>query len=300
MKELFLLPLSKIIGDDRLKVFKEMGISAKATDFCGWNYGWYTDTTKDKPAATEGDFIKNVVVIGDDEEVTAFPVESTLAGIRPAVKYSDIKDECKNKIDLGNGISLVEYGEYPQKVIGESEYYKLNAELYKGEARFTGKTYSAYVRKGRKAFSGTNFELDEIIRVEDGKKYVIKCSVVYEVEPLTWLVDEENDIAITRDIICSGVKYEPMKFLTQEDIQNWFFTNYNRLGYHYIPYTIVDGKVRLDESMIKEVLDCNGFSLERANMTANNYIKNTLAYDIVPSDVKVDMQCSEKPKVYNK
>lgn len=147
-------------------------------------------------------------------------------GARPVVSYSSIKPYCKNK-RTNNGLIEVEYGEFPQtddtKNFDELErLYKNNKLTTTGkkyttdsfstdytEKFFKPKQYTEYEYKGNKYIrfvsnylTYNNTSLSDNRKAKRGEIYWVR------VEPIVWLVDEQEDIAVTKKIIFSGVRYD--------------------------------------------------------------------------------------------
>ena len=67
-------------------------------------------------------------------------VETSMSGIRPVMKYSQIKDFC-NVVNSNGNIKYVTFGEYPQNVVGKSLAKTLFNCMAQGKLSYTGKTY---------------------------------------------------------------------------------------------------------------------------------------------------------------
>ncbi|MBR1679121.1 MAG: hypothetical protein IJ704_00560, partial [Bacilli bacterium] len=121
----------------------------------------------------------------------------------------------------------VEYGEYPQTIVDEGYSSELERAYNSGNIRTTGKTYTTdpvkynkyddsfrprshveYEYNGRKYI---RFEGDYNCRGEvlsDGRTIVSGKPYWVAVEPITWLVDERANIALSKKLIFSGVQFK--------------------------------------------------------------------------------------------
>jgi len=223
---------------DNLDIFDNYGTQAVITDFsillggCVDDYtingsvnledrvGWYWTKSKNEnyvcSVDNEGDLF-------DDDN------EERSTGARPAINYSIIKHNISNAVRGVDGVLRVEYGEYPQKAVDENMQEKLEKAFTYRVLKETGKTYTTdsqkydaysskfkpqtlkeYEYEGKKYvrviansyFDGNEFQLSS------GDEYVDGDYVWVEVSPITWLVDEEEDIAVSEKILFAGVQFE--------------------------------------------------------------------------------------------
>ena len=234
--ELDLLEENQIFGDNRLNIFKKYGNQAAITDFAillgsyvsmfhikegneykyRTNYWWLkTDNNN-----------HNAFVVGTDGNINFFDINRRDGGIRPKLSYSSISNFSFNKNKTTNKIIEIEYGEYPQYIVDEKNSNELESVYKNGKIKITSKEYivdSVYMNaydikfnerklieykyNGQKyiRFIGdSNCEektLSDGRRIKEGEIYWVK------VDPITWLVDEEKNIAITKKIIVSGVQF---------------------------------------------------------------------------------------------
>jgi len=159
------------------------------------------------------------------------PPYPRMIGARPSISYESIKD----KINVVNekDIFEVEFGEYPQTITKKEISVSLE-ELYEQNLlNKTGKVYSAdninsldsYTPFEYRSFEEYEYQNNKYIRflvgvnpqafklsneeiVEEDKVYWIK------VEPIKWIVDIEEDIMISKDILFAGIQMD-------KDITNW-------------------------------------------------------------------------------
>ena len=155
-------------------------------------------------------------------------------GIRPVVPYSAIKSMATLNRRVMNGVCEVECGEYPQQVASDVITRKLERLFLNGDLTTTDKTYTFFRKENN------NFNTDKYIPtvcseyVHDGKKYIrIKHIgdpvefdddpglpfpnkriintgdyVWVEVSPVTWIVNERDNVAVSEQILLSGIRYD--------------------------------------------------------------------------------------------
>jgi hypothetical protein len=137
------------------------------------------------------------------------------------------------------------FGEYPQTVVGVSVSNKLSILYDLGELEETGKIYtldSSHNSNSNAKFMARYFieyELNghKYIRfltdnsycngnfLSDGRKIYPNSIYWVSVEPITWIVDNKNNIALSKNILLSGIQYNNYDKDNQEfedsDIYNY-------------------------------------------------------------------------------
>ena len=228
----------KEIKEDGLLSLLIFRPSAAVTYFAaklGGFKGWATDTVKTKiPPYPRNEGAYEHVIVDENGKLSTTSQSSTNVGIRPAISYDEIKDEC---VEVGTdhcGITYVTYGEYPQTValLDADELLSLKE---------TGKQYDIPTRAksdslGHLLFDENGFPYAQGIRKssfnqhhyfprpeedelgialpyrkakeyisESGNKYVKVNNEWFKVQPIKWRVEKENNIAITENVIAGGV-----------------------------------------------------------------------------------------------
>ena len=183
-------------------------------DRTGW---WWTKTPYDDDAG----------VVDISGNSCSSNVGKRSGGARPALPYSSISSISSNGVRGSSGIIEVEYGEYPQTIVDEGYSRELERLYNSNNLRTTGKSYTTdsvryqcsdtpfrarkhteYEYNGRKyiRFVGdsncSNEELSDGRTIESGKPYWVA------VEPITWLVDERANIALSKKLIFAGVQFK--------------------------------------------------------------------------------------------
>ena len=216
---------------ENLGILKNDGIRVAITDFslllgvetflfnnqiCLW---WWTKTSNNS----------NYACTCDIDRINGFDWEAITrrnGGIRPAIKYSSIKNMVQNEKKV-NGIKEVEFGEYPQTIVSKDEsdeldkLYSINALLITGKNYTTDSYHYLQIGPSFSARTHTEYEYNgsKYIRfvadlnckekfLSDGRKLEINKPYWVKVEPVIWLVDENDDIALCEKVIASGLQFD--------------------------------------------------------------------------------------------
>lgn len=261
-------------GENRLSIFAKNDDDALMTDFAGLlgcrSYGG--NTIRDYEMETgrivsEGYgcywakdklYEEDALYIGAD--MNSFEAFRRYFGARPATSYSSIRDYVSNGCRNEDGIIEVEYGEYPQQAASNELQEQLNEALDAGNLELTGKTYtidSTKVENVSQKFKPQIleeyvFNNKRYVRVkanlynlyaEKLNRYMFSNGKIYakgdyawvEVQPIKWLVDDEEDLAVSKYVLYAGI---PFKF-----------------GRHYNgDFKRTDQKVFLDNIFSKEIV----------------------------------------------
>lgn len=216
---------------------------------------------------------------GDDAGLYREESYSRNIGARPVVTYSSISNLVTNKVRDKNGILEVEYGEYPQTVV-EEDFARIlenefrNMSHSNSEMEKTGKSYTTdslsyddyskifkprthieYEYKGKRyiRFVGDWNCKDEVLsdgrEIEEGSPYWVR------VEPIKWIIIEEEDIALCKKIIFAGIQYS---------YYDKYIHNFDEC----------DIKVFMDKFFSKEILPSNLY-IASQNEEMSNTEKNT-------------------------
>ena len=230
MDEITLLNEEQILVYNELSILNKINSRAKITDFAVLLGGYHNTFIEIR--RTGYYWIKSnskYNIINDYGYKDYDNIKHRDNGIRPVMSYSNIKNDISNEIINENGIKEIGYGEYPQKTVNKKLQDELE-ELYQNNKLIkTGKTYTTDSRKWNDY--DEDFLPQEHIEYEfDDKKYVrVKANSWYEgrifvlsngegygngnyvwveVSKVKWLVDEENDIALSKDILVAGIQFD--------------------------------------------------------------------------------------------
>ena len=234
--EVTLLKEEQIFGKNRLKIFDEYGTKAAITDFAillgGFvsNHYYYNNSNslEDRTGfywTSSDDKLNDTRVVYENGYRFLFNVYKRHVGVRPALPYSSISSNVSNIVKVKNGILEVEYGEYPQYIT--KNVLDLDRAFFTQKLKKTGKFYTtdsvANIYYNTPFLSRSHIEYEYIGKkyikiienldaldssLSDGKS-VIKGGVYWvEVSPIKWLVDVEKDIAISKNILVSGIQFD--------------------------------------------------------------------------------------------
>ena len=242
MVDITLLEEKQVIGDQTSKVFKNLGVKSRITDFAILLGGdvsnkFYTLLPqtlhldeRTAPWATRSVYQNQFFykIRPDGIYDRGFANDRTV-GIRPCTSYSSIKDFGHVAYTTAD-IPIVNYGWYPQTIVSDNSVVDDLEDAY-GELIFgTNNEYtvdSIYKDFPSEPFKPRIFDefehpygsgkryiriigdrnsngmtLSDGTVVEIGKPYWIK------VEPIRWYIDKEMDLAISEKIICAGIQMD--------------------------------------------------------------------------------------------
>ena len=192
--------------------------NAKASDFakalgvqCD-NQGfakWWSQTNQSRHMVA----IFNPEFNGEDWELAQ---ERTI-GIRPVIRFSSLELDM-NSVAIGDdGLKYATFGEYPQKIPSALTQDVLNDAFNKNRMTLTGKKYT--VDRVENNSLRDPFRKLELSEYEySGHKYIMvknssatipnmdNCWV--EVTPIEWIIDSENHIAISKNVLISGIQFD--------------------------------------------------------------------------------------------
>ena len=227
-----------IFGKKALSIFEKYGTKAAITDFAILLGGYVSiNTINDSNELKDRTGLYWTKTNHNNTDARAVNwsgidgcgiVYERRGGCRPALPFSSISSIASNRVRGNYGVLRVEYGEYPQYVVDKNEQdilenlYNSNllnptGKVYTTDSRkydeydkdFVPNTLTEYEYNGRKfvkviansAFDGNEFKLS------NGESYKDGDAVWVEVSPITWLVDEEKDIAVSERIIVAGIQF---------------------------------------------------------------------------------------------
>ena len=256
MYRMTLLSIDQVFGDKKIDIIKKYGTKSIITDFSilldGFvlndfyiNGGFFlkdrTGTWLSK-TSYDDDNIYFVDHRGCKNYTSNLRRQS---GIRPVLLWHSELNQANKKSH--ENIIEVNYGEYPQSIVSESKSCELEILYELDELETTGKIYttdSARNSDSNAKFMGRDFieyefEGDKYIRFVTEKSYcngnflsdgrIIHPNNVYwvKVEPITWIVDLNKNMAITKDIIVAGIQYNNYNKINTkfEDSDMYIFLN---------------------------------------------------------------------------
>ena len=227
----------QLFGNNQLDIISRYGTKCAITDFSILLGGYvssddYTsegNTRKDRTGWwwTKTPYNNDARVVNLYGNCCWITVDGRYGGARPALPYSSIQSISSNGVRGASGIKEIEYGEYPQTIVDENYSRELERAYNNGSLRTTGKNYTT--DSVRYQDYDTNFRPRAHTEYEyNGSKYIrfvgdsncdgevlsdgrtIQSGNTYwvRVEPITWLVDERANIALSKKLIFSGVQFK--------------------------------------------------------------------------------------------
>lgn len=238
-KEEKVIPKVKLLNKDELEILDKVNyhlISGEMTNFAllftekYWNgFGqilgrwWLNESSNSEKAYCIEGLGELSLVLSDARNI----------GIRPVIKYSSIASQIKNIeiSDNENSIKIGEYGEYPQQIICDK---LLTSFIYKLE-KFTKKKF--FKKTGRKftidSYHGNNVDEKFTPQIFDEYEYQNKKIVrldknIIEIKPIKWIILEDYDLCIAKQIIIPNIQYNNKNNNNgnYENTVMWFLNTY--------------------------------------------------------------------------
>lgn len=214
-------------------ILKDYGTKASITDFAILLGGFVSEHTASNGKRTgnwwtltnnRGD-ASIINFVGNSSWDVLF---NTKVGFRPTIPYSKIKEFVDNIERKNSEIIEAECFLYPQTICSARERNILEKLYQNGNLLKTGKKYTTnsvdnYIyyssdfiprefieykyneKKYIRFIANQNINIDEAL--SDGTKIEEGCPYWIKVEPIKFLVDEQKDEAIIKDIIVAGIKF---------------------------------------------------------------------------------------------
>ena len=299
MDEVTLLSREQIFGDNKLNIFNKITPQTMITDFSillgsGVCLSYFGGNKKNQYGNyfTKTNYgYSNIYYISYFADLFKSNFSDYNIGIRPIISYSKIKNNILNEIINEDGITEVEYGEYPQYAVNKELQIKLEELYQNGKLTETNKIYTTDSRKYDEY--DKDFLPQDYIEYEfDDKKYVrVKANTYHidfhpfilsndeeyvngnyvwvEVSKVKWLVDEENDIALSKYVLVSGIQFDNREEYTGD------FENTNI--YKFLnTYFIKDIQVYIDISKISGTYEQAMALIEEAKRRHNEILNKSI------------------------
>ena len=253
MKRLGLMTIGQTIGEKKLSFIKKYGLKSAFSDFAillggKLDFYKYFNPTRgcwwlnhyDMTNSSEHGYCAN----GCSDEIESVDMNSRCNGVRPTIKYSSIYNATKNRKRIDDDILEVEYGEYPQKYVGLSDTIALEKLFKNNKLKKTGKSYTTnlkffdstemfvpsnhieYEYKGKKYIRIFNYRANRDVKLSNGDGLYDQLAYWIEVQPIKWLVDEKQDVAVTKDVLLAGIPLEKDKCVERDSFDETFIQNY--------------------------------------------------------------------------
>lgn len=218
------------------------------------------------------------------EKKSCTPNEQNL-GIRLKINYSSIPKEYIISSKKVKDYKEIQFCFYPQTVVDKYNSYNLEKAfknnnltkldlhyttnlLYRilAQPRFQPRKHYAYEYNGEKYIRfETNFNCGRE-NLSDGRTIDFIDGVYwFKIEPVTWLVDEKNDIAILKKALVSGVPFDSKSYY-DGDFSNTILFNY--INNYFYKELLNFNAYKINFSN-KDVLNVNNIQNERAPFNLN-------------------------------
>lgn len=304
MNKFTLLTDEQTFGSKKIEVIKELGTKCAISDFTillgatfndkyhmdadsslkGRTGSWYLSTSNC------GGNVRYVTLEGDRDRIQAGARSSC---VRPVLPFSKLSDISQNIVRGNNGLLEVTYGEYPQYAVDPKLNEILDNEFLNGTLKKTGKEY---VTDSRKTFDNSQkFRPIKHIEYEyNGKKYVrVKNNSIFlyqlsngvipqkndyvwvEVSPITWYVDENSKILISKTLLASGIRFCDHGNYKDNFRKTEMYMFLNK----YFAKDIVTSKLQTEEKRL--IMVDNKFTIEKLIEEIYEYCKDVTNCDEV-------------------
>ena len=286
MSKFTFLTYEQTLDYEQLDILKKYGTRCAITDFSillggdvqvHFNKGktkkistcyWWTKSTAD-----DDDAVVAIDKVGEDFYINSFERSS---GARPTISYSLISNYSTNKKRNKKGILEVEYGEYPQTVVPEvsskilekafanmsysntgmketgKSYTTDSVSCQDRDIPFQARTHTEYEYKGRKYIRFVADSNCEGEVLSDGRMIRYGNPYWVRVEPIKWMIDEKEDIAISKKLIFSGVQF-------------------NRISNYRVDFNKTDIKEFMDKYFSKDIMPSITKEDKEKNPFINSY-----------------------------
>lgn len=303
MNNFTFLSSNQIIGYSQLDILKEFGTKCNMTDFSILLGGHaYEDSNNSQNNIgywwLSTPHFGEACVVDNTGKSFWKEAKSKDVGARPSVVYTDISSYCTKKTPISNGLLEVEYGEYPQNIVFGGDAAQLEQVYLSGKMKKTGKSYTT-----SSSLSGSSFREKKHIEFEyNGKKYIRVVANTNEfssklsngkifnandvfwvkVEPIRWIVDVKANIALSKNILFSGVSFNNKfydGFFSNSDIKKFIDEYFVK---DIIPSVLLDNEmdeVNRVESSVKDNKD-DVYMFDYDPVSEDDILRATVESDI--------------------
>ena len=257
-----------VIGHNRSAIFSKYGTKAAVTDFSillgayvdSYDFSIESDALENRTGyywtkSLDGDDDLLLVDSSGNKDWNYFRDRTCCA--RLVIPYSRICYYSKREKVNEYFVRELEFGEYPQTIVDKNysrelekactngtikktgKYYTTDSVFYNDEdIKFKSRTHAEYEYNGSKYILFVGDKNCADYKLSDGR--IIKKDNPYwvKVEPITWLIDEKEDIAVTKKLLFAGVQFKWNevyngnfydtdiksfidKYFSKEIVQNW-------------------------------------------------------------------------------
>ena len=293
----------KEVFENKLNIFDHYSREAYLTDFAllhgGINvdssnntiingYWWLSDVHNGSD---------KVSCVGKDGNLTASTRSIPIVGVRPAIDYSLIRPYIEGDREIAPGLKEVFFGEYPTNVVNkelsddlEQCYQSSNGCLtilnqsYSGGNgergnKFIANKYQVYGYNGGKYIRVVPNKTNYYTSLHDGSAVEKDRSYWVKVEPISWLVDEDNYVAVSEYILFAGVPFgnEYTKDYDSSILKTFID---GRFAHEVDRYIIQNNPVRKERGKVMEKSYKNSYGFDTSKVTEEDIIKGSIESDV--------------------
>ena len=292
----------KEYDDKNTRVLRYCPKNATATDFAILE-GAYSIKDRSKLRniglwwLTDFYFYEKKVICVDYAGIKDVDDYSSGVGSRPIVDYSLIGPYCNVVEELDLGLFEAKCGEYPRRVVNDELAKKLDCDNYLGFLKKSGKSYTMFVNDNGifkpKKLDVYLYQDKKYVKVISNNTYgrtlsngnlASNNSCWVSVEPITWIVDEKNNVAITKEIVFAGIPFDiGGKATTFEDT---FIKKY--MDTYFANEILPKGTLNITPKLEEEIDDTpivpiksnNSYGFDLGKVTEEDIIKGTIESNI--------------------
>ena len=232
MRDFTFLSVDNIAGIKKFKILENYGVKAQTTDYAIL-LGADVDGNRNGKWWTSTEYGGNVKIIDENGFEDFTSAANKKIGSRPAILYSSIFLDTKSDVDgkdfVTRHIAEVEFGEFPQTAVSTELNNILEEEYKNSKLEYAYKTYTSSYSKDRTTseivkeknqeykYKGKRYVRVIASKESNGKKMsngvAVKAGDPYwiQIEPITWIADRNENIAISKNILVSGMEFNLSK-----------------------------------------------------------------------------------------
>ncbi len=203
---------------ENLDILKKYGIEAEATDFYQMINGGVYDNRMGNYWTRTFNFydVYDVFYVDFTGKMNFCHTFMTGLGVRPVIDLTKIyenKEELKKVLESNRDI--VEYGEYPKTIVDKYLDTKLENLYKKRNLKETKKSYTSMLKEEKEKYQEYIYQNNKYVRMENklniysnrqfsnGKEARYGETHWVKVEPIKWLIDKKENIAIAKNLLTS-------------------------------------------------------------------------------------------------
>jgi len=311
MNRYTLLGKEQVFGPNCIDIFKSYGRKCAVTDYdilLGDNVSYTVKTEQGEPTGswwtkTVDRTWGGIVCVKEDGEKSVVTAFEGCFGVRPALYYPGIRALCAHKPVGPYGFKEITFGEFVQTVVDQDLENILESNYNSGLINITGKYYPPYFADFPKGFQEYIYNNKKYVRLgknrhnagkmlSDGRIAQPDKPYWLAVEPIKWIVSNEDDWIISKKTLLSRIPFA-------KHIRYPEYTKFSKHRTH-MDYE-EDDLLAFKRSLLStEFSDSERYSEDRMYMDYEedyydsyedsfmyNFLKNDFGASIMPNDQKV-------------